>query len=186
MVSCRWLHDKKNHSFNQFDSIKRVILLFSVTVCTTMSIERRKKTRELTEEVTHKIIAKLGQSQGYNSISRDLDVPVSTVRNVIRKFKAHGTAANLRGRGGKRKLDQRLQGRSVHLNQLPNRFKLIFRHKVWQFQLTQSVTKSMKVGSMVGDKGGPHRWDRDRRKPNWSLPKHTWTNQNPSGRMSCG
>ena len=49
------------------------------------------------------------------SISRDLDVPVSTVRNVIRKFKAHGTAANLRGRGGKRKLDRILQWRIVRM-----------------------------------------------------------------------
>ena len=45
------------------------------------------KTRELSEEVRHKIADKHGQSQGHKSISRDLDVPVSTVRNVIRKFK---------------------------------------------------------------------------------------------------
>ena len=70
-----------------------------------MSMEKRKKTRELSEKLRHNILAKHGQSQGYKSISRDLDVPVSTVHNVIRKFKAHGTAANLPGRGRKRKLD---------------------------------------------------------------------------------
>ena len=47
------------------------------------------------------------------SISRDLDVPVSTVRNVIKKFTAHGTVANLPGRGQKRKIDERLQRRIV-------------------------------------------------------------------------
>ena len=67
--------------------------------------EKKKNTRELPKEVKHKIVAKHGQSQGYKSISRDLDVPVSTIRNVIRKFKAHGTVANLPGSGRKRKLD---------------------------------------------------------------------------------
>uniref|UniRef100_UPI00358EBF5A zinc finger protein 723-like n=1 Tax=Myxine glutinosa TaxID=7769 RepID=UPI00358EBF5A len=46
-------------------------------------MEKRKKTRELSEEVRHKIVAKHVQSQGYKFISGDLDVPVSTVRNVI-------------------------------------------------------------------------------------------------------
>ena len=55
------------------------------------------------------------QSQGYKSISRDLDVPVSTVRNVIKKFIAHGTVANLPGRGRKRKIDERLQRRIVRM-----------------------------------------------------------------------
>ena len=66
---------------------------------------KKKKTGELSEEDRHKIVSKHGQSQGYKSISRDLDVPMSTVRNVIRKFKAHGTVANLPVRGRKSKLD---------------------------------------------------------------------------------
>ena len=59
-----------------------------------MSTEERKKTRELSEEVRHKTVTKHGQSQGYKSISRDNDVPVSTASNVITKCKAHGTVAN--------------------------------------------------------------------------------------------
>ena len=70
-----------------------------------MNMENRKKTRELSEEVRHKIVARHGQSQGYKSISRDLDVPVFTVHNAIGMFKAHGTVANLPGCGRKRKLD---------------------------------------------------------------------------------
>ena len=77
-----------------------------------------RKKRELSEEVRHKIVTKHGQSQGYKPISRDLDVPLSTVRNihnVIRKFKAHDTVANLPGRSRKRKLDWRLQRRIVRM-----------------------------------------------------------------------
>ena len=58
---------------------------------------------------------KHGQSQGYKYISRDLNVPVFTVHNVIQKFTAHGTAANLPGRGRKRKIDERLQQRIVRI-----------------------------------------------------------------------
>ena len=76
-------------------------------------MEKRKKSKELSEDLRTKIVEKHGQSQGYKSISRDLDVPVSTVRNVIKKFTAHGTVANLPGCGRKRKIDERLQQRIV-------------------------------------------------------------------------
>ena len=37
-----------------------------------------------------KIVEKHGQSQGYKLISGDLDVPVSTVRNAIKKLDVDG------------------------------------------------------------------------------------------------
>ena len=54
-----------------------------------------------------------GQTQDYKSISRDLDVPVSTVHNVIKKFVAHTTVAHLPGGGCKRDLDGIVQRRIV-------------------------------------------------------------------------
>ena len=120
-----------------------------------------KKSRELSEEVRHKIVAKHGQSQGYKPISRDLDVPVSTVHNAIRRFKAMAleptsldvaTRANL--------IEDCSEGLfewwRKHLDQLSNRLKLTFRYKVRQFQLAPSVANSMKGGSLVGDPGRPH------------------------------
>ena len=59
-----------------------------------------------------KIVEKHGQSQGH---SGDLNVPVSTVRNVIKKCTAHCIVANLPGRGRKRKVDERLQRRIVQM-----------------------------------------------------------------------
>ena len=82
-------------------------------VYTALSMEKRKKSKELSEDLRTKIVEKHGQSQGYKSISRDLNVPVSTVRSVIKKFTAHGIVANLPGRGRKRKIDERLQRRIV-------------------------------------------------------------------------
>ena len=78
-------------------------------------MEKRKKSKELSEDLRTKIVEKHGQSQGYKSISSDLDVPVSTVRNVINKFTAHDTVANLPGRGRKRKIDETLQRRIVRM-----------------------------------------------------------------------
>ena len=145
---------------------KGVILLFCVTVCTAMKMEKRKKTRELSEEVRHKIVAKHGQSQGYKSISRELDVPVSTVRNVIRKFKAHGTVANLPGRGRKSKLDRRLQRRIARMLEKAPRSTA----KQIQADLqTQGTTVSTRtIGHKLNERGfhgrGPRRTplERDR------------------------
>ena len=67
----------------------------------------------MSEDLRTKIVEKHGQSQGYQSISRDLNVPVSTVINVIKKFTAHDIVTNLPGRGRKKKIDEILQRRIV-------------------------------------------------------------------------
>ncbi|CAJ0925118.1 unnamed protein product [Ranitomeya imitator] len=76
-------------------------------------MEKRKKTKELSEDFRNQIVRKHEQSQGYKSIAKDLNVPVSTVRSVIKKFKAHGTVANLPRCGRKRKMDKRFQHKIV-------------------------------------------------------------------------
>ena len=89
--------------------------LCCVSVCTTLSMEKRKKSKELSEDLRTKIVEKHGQSQGYKSIVGDLNVPVSTVRSVIKKFTAHGIVTNLPGCGRKRKIDDRMQQRIVRM-----------------------------------------------------------------------
>ena len=69
----------------------------------------RESRRELSEDLRTKIVEKYQQSQGYKSISRDLDLPLSTVHNIIKMFATHGTVANLSGHGRKRKMYERLQ-----------------------------------------------------------------------------
>ncbi|KAI2655565.1 hypothetical protein H4Q32_017981 [Labeo rohita] len=54
----------------------------------------RKKCKELSVDLREKNVGKHGQSQDYKSISRDLNVPVSTVRNIIKRCTAHGTKKN--------------------------------------------------------------------------------------------
>ena len=78
-------------------------------------MEKRKKTKELSEDLKNKIVKKHEQCQGYKSISKDLEVPVSTVRRVIKKFKEHGTVANLPRSGRKRKIDDRFQRKIVQM-----------------------------------------------------------------------
>ncbi|KAL0174925.1 hypothetical protein M9458_030893, partial [Cirrhinus mrigala] len=57
-------------------------------------MEKRKKCKELSVDLKEKKNVEK-QSQGYKSISKDLNVPVSTVCNIIERFRAHGTVANL-------------------------------------------------------------------------------------------
>ncbi len=77
--------------------------------------KRVEKCKELSVDLREKIVEKHGQSQGYKSISRDLNVPVSTVRNIIKRFTAHGTVAYLPGRGRKSKINEKLQQRIVRM-----------------------------------------------------------------------
>uniref|UniRef100_A0A8C5MLE8 Transposase n=1 Tax=Leptobrachium leishanense TaxID=445787 RepID=A0A8C5MLE8_9ANUR len=72
-----------------------------------------RRRRDRSEDLRTKIVEKYQQSQGYKSISRDLDLPLSTVRNIIKKFATHGIVANLSVGGWKRKIDERLQRRIV-------------------------------------------------------------------------
>ena len=75
----------------------------------TLSMEKRMKCKDLSMDLRERIVEKHQQSQGYKSISRDLNVPVSTVRNIIKSFTAHGTVANLPGCGQKSKIMEKLQ-----------------------------------------------------------------------------
>ncbi len=78
-------------------------------------MEKRKKCKELSVDLRENIVEKHGQSQGYKSISRDLNVPVSTVRNIIKRFTAYGIVANLPGHGRKSKINEKLQRRIVRM-----------------------------------------------------------------------
>ncbi len=73
------------------------------------------KCKELSVDLREKIVAKRGQSQGYMSISRDLNVPVSTVHDIIKRFTSHSTVANLPGCGQKSKINEKLQQRIVRI-----------------------------------------------------------------------
>ena len=54
-----------------------------------------------------KIVKSMDNLKATSPSPEILDVPVSTVRNVIKKFTAHGTVANLPGRGWKGKIGKR-------------------------------------------------------------------------------
>lgn len=121
--------------------------------------------RVLSKEVRQKIVAKL--SQGYWSLSRDLDVPVSILCNVINKFKPMVLSQSPWERTQEKswpKLSAKDCSNGWDLGQLQNRFKLTFRYSLQLFQLAPPVTNSMKGGSMVRDPGWPHCWQRDTRK----------------------
>uniref|UniRef100_A0A3P9JJA1 Transposase Tc1-like domain-containing protein n=1 Tax=Oryzias latipes TaxID=8090 RepID=A0A3P9JJA1_ORYLA len=70
--------------------------------------------RVLSEQQPRPPCTQIGrQSKGYKTISKQLEVHVTTVVHIIQKFKTHGTVANLPGRGWQRKTDDKLRRRIV-------------------------------------------------------------------------
>lgn len=65
------------------------------------------KIRERSREIREKVVKFNGEGMSVREISRRLDVPKSTVHNILQKFKKTGTVRNLAGRGRKRKTTQR-------------------------------------------------------------------------------
>ena len=153
-------------------------------------MENRNRRRELSEDLRTHIVEKHQQHQGYKSISRDLNVPLSTVRNIIKKFTTHGTTANLPGHGRKRKMDERLQRRIVRMvdKQPQTTSKEI--QAVLQAHGTSVSARTIRRRLNEMKRYGR----RPRRTPlltqtkelDCSLPKCMRVNLNPSGKPSCG
>ena len=90
-------------------------MVFGIMVCTTLNMDHRKLRTELSQEIRKKIIDKHVNGKGYKTISKQLDIPVTTVAHIIQKFKVQGTVANLPGRGCKRKIDDKLKRRIIRM-----------------------------------------------------------------------
>ena len=58
----------------------------------------------MSQEIGKQIIDKHFKGKGYKTISEQLDVPVTTVAQIIQKMKVHGIVTNLPGRGHKRQI----------------------------------------------------------------------------------
>src|SRR4029434_8641037 len=92
-----------------------VTVVFGIMVCTTLNMDHSKLRTELSQEIRKKIIDKHVNGKGYKTISKQLDIPVTTVAHIIQKFKGQGTVANLPGRGCKRKIDDKLKRRRIRI-----------------------------------------------------------------------
>ena len=69
------------------DQSKVVTGLFGIIVCTTLNEHGPEKAKERFVWWDQKeIIAKHGKVKGYKTISKQLDVPVTTIANIIKKL----------------------------------------------------------------------------------------------------
>lgn len=90
-------------------------MLFGIMMHTTLNMDHRKLRRELSQEIRKKIKDKHVKRKGYKTISKQLDVPVTTVAHIIQKFKVYGTVANLPGCVRRRKIDDKLKRRITRM-----------------------------------------------------------------------
>ena len=64
------------------------------------------------QRVKNRIISTYKEKRSYRQISKDLNIPVSTVRYIIKKFNTNGSHENLPRSGAPRKISQ--SQRSLH------------------------------------------------------------------------
>ncbi len=121
----------------------------------------------------------MDKSQGYKSISRNLNVPVSTVSNIIRRFTAHGTVANLPGCGRKSKMNEQLQQSIVRM--VDKEPWLTSKQIQADLQTQGSTVSARTIRRHLNEKrdpGGHHCWHKGIKKQDWNLtkPQSVWEN----------
>ncbi|CAJ0956332.1 unnamed protein product [Ranitomeya imitator] len=78
-------------------------------------MDQRKRRKELSQEIRKKIIDKHVKAKRSKTISKQLDVPVTTVAHIIQKCKILGIVANPPGRGRRRKIDDKSKRRLIRM-----------------------------------------------------------------------
>ena len=71
------------------------------------------KKKELSEDLRLRIANGHKDGKGYKAISKQFQVPVATVQSIINKYKEFHIVKNLKGRGCKPKVTQRLARKVV-------------------------------------------------------------------------
>ena len=58
-------------------------MVFGIMMCTTLNMDHRKLRTGLFQEIRKKIIDKHVKGKGYKTISKQLDIPVTTVAHTV-------------------------------------------------------------------------------------------------------
>ena len=86
------------------------------------------KTKELSKDMRDRIIERHKGGQGYRNISKEMNLAVSTVGNIIRKYKKYGGGtANLPRNGRPSKINERTSrwiSRNVQINSFITRSEI--------------------------------------------------------------
>ncbi|XP_029999680.1 E3 ubiquitin-protein ligase RNF181 isoform X2 [Sphaeramia orbicularis] len=75
--------------------------------------KERRKRGEHSEHLQEKVIEKYKSGDGYKKISKSLNIPLSSIKSIIKKWKEYGTCANLPRAGRPHKLSDRVKRRLV-------------------------------------------------------------------------
>ncbi|KAI4903076.1 hypothetical protein NFI96_020047 [Prochilodus magdalenae] len=146
---------------------------------------REGKRKELSQDIRKQSIDKHVKGKGYKTISKQLDVPVTTVAYIIPKFKIHGTVANLPGR--RRKIDDESKRRIIGMvTKEPRKTSKEIKGEL-QAQGTSVSDRTIRPClSQSGPNGKRPRRTPLLKKPDWNLPNYMLTSHKASGRMSYG
>ena len=88
----------------------KIVLLIIWPFDVHFAIQRLKmaKTKELSSDMRDRIIERHKEGQGYRKISKEMNLALSTIGNIIRKYKKYGDGtANLPRNGRPKKINER-------------------------------------------------------------------------------
>lgn len=71
------------------------------------------KTKEVDEDLRLRIVIAHNEGKGYKAVAKQFNVPVATVQSIIKKHKKFGTVKNIKGRGRKSKVSDKLARKLV-------------------------------------------------------------------------
>src|SRR4029434_7859652 len=108
-------HSPTKQRFELYHHVNTLTVVFGIMMCTTLNMDHRKLRTGLFQEIRKNILDNHVKDKSYKTMSKQLDIPVTTVAHIIQKFKVQRTVANLLVRGRKRKIDDKLKRRIIQM-----------------------------------------------------------------------
>ena len=134
-------------------------------------------TNELSKDLRNRVVERHRSGDGCKNISKALNIPWSTVKTIIKKWKAYSTTKTLPRSGSPSKLDD--QARSdQRATGLYNRVVTVC---MWQYP-----KHSTSLACTVGWQEGRHYSKKPTIRPVWGLQKNTLEILKSYGKKFCG
>ena len=106
------------------------------------------------KSIRNAIITKQNNSKGYKAFPKDLDIPLSVIGNVIKKFHGHKTVKTLSGCGAKKKLNKRsLQRSMLIVEKAPHKTSIEFQTDLDQSGVVISAYTIQRTLNLIGLQG---------------------------------
>ena len=146
------------------------------------------KTKELSKDIRDKIVDLHKAGMGYKKITKQLGEKLTTVGEIIRKWKKHKVTTNLPRSGAPCKISPR--GISMMMRKVRDQTSTTEEELVNDLKAVGTTVTKRTISNTLHRKWLKSArflcWRRHMYRPIWSLPKNTWMIRWRLGRRWCG